>query len=189
MNNILKLISGILALVLIFGGAYFLYSKLSEQYAPDMLSIDYESDGAVDAEVHPAPDFTVIDSSANEVKLSQMEGRPVVVNFWASWCPPCKNELPYFEKAYKKYGDDISFMMVNMTDGQQETLEKAKAHIEQNRYTFPVYFDTEYSAATAYRVESLPTTYFVDADGNIVIYARGMLNYKSLEEGIKMIQS
>ncbi len=189
MNNNLKLISGILALALIFGGAYFLYNRLSEQYAPDRLANDSEGNGAGEAEVQPAPDFTVIDNSENEVKLSQMKGRPVVVNFWASWCPPCKNEMPDFEKAYKKYGGDISFMMVNMTDGQQETLEKARTHIEQNGYTFPVYFDTKYSAAVAYMVESLPTTYFVDADGNIVTYALGMIDYEALEKGIKMIKS
>ncbi|MBP3544577.1 MAG: TlpA family protein disulfide reductase, partial [Lachnospiraceae bacterium] len=69
----------------------------------------------------PAPDFTVIDAEGNEVKLSDMRGKPVVVNFWASWCGPCKMEMPEFEEVYKELGDEVHFMMVNLTDGWQET--------------------------------------------------------------------
>lgn len=136
---------------------------------------------------NPAPDFTVVDKDGKEVKLSDMRGRPVVVNFWASWCPPCKAEMPDFEEMYKKYGDKVVFMMVNMTDGFQETLSKAKAHIADNGYTFPVYFDTKSSAAYTYNVSSIPATYLVDSKGNLVAHATGMISGKALEEGIGLI--
>ena len=92
-----------------------------------------------------------------------------------------------FEKIYKTYGDDVTIMMVNMTDGYQETYEKAEAHIKENNYTFPVYYDIDYSAATAYRVTSLPATYFIDAEGNLVTHAKGMIDYETLKKGIGMI--
>lgn len=202
MKQAWKWIAGLLALALLIFGAYVLYNHLSKGYAPNTLApqpsvqpseeISPDKDSAQQEEAEQqqdftAPDFTVVDNNGNPVNLSGMKGKPVVINFWASWCPPCKAEMPDFEAMYQKYGETVTFMMVNMTDGQQETLESAKEHIAQSGYTFPVYFDTEYSAAYAYYVTSLPTTYFVDADGNLVTYANGMIDASLLETGIGMI--
>ena len=101
-------------------------------------------------------DFKVYDREGNPVSLSDMAGKPVVVNFWATWCGPCKSELPAFEKAYKTYGDKVEFMMVNLTDGQRETVPKVNEFISENEYTFPVYYDTKYSASAAYGISSIP---------------------------------
>ena len=117
--------------------------------------------------------------------LSDYFGKPIVVNFWASWCPPCKAEMPDFEEAYKTHSE-VQFLMVNMTGGR-ETLESAKEHVESQGYTFTVLFDTEYSAAYAYYVNPLPATYFIDAEGNLIAYATGMLDAETLEKGIAMI--
>ena len=94
-------------------------------------------------ETTPAPDFTVLDYDGKEVKLSAFKGKPVVLNFWASWCGPCKSEMPDFNEIYQEYKDQICFMMVNLTDGTQETMEKAKAYVDGQGYSFPVYFDTK----------------------------------------------
>ena len=188
-----------MALVLLIVGAYFLYNKLSEENSGAGLVVDMtqnaqsQSNDSTNTATtsnnsNPAPDFTVIDNDSNSVKLSDMRGKPVVVNFWASWCPPCKAEMPDFEDMYKKYGDDIEFMMINLTDGYQETLSKAKAHISETGYTFPVYFDTRSSAAFAYGVSSIPATYFIDAEGNVVAHQIGMLNGETLEYGIQLIK-
>ncbi len=148
---------------------------------------DTETKGE-DLLTNPAADFTVYDKNGNAVKLSDMRGKPVVINFWASWCPPCKAELPDFEEVYKKYDGEIVFMMVNMTDGYQETKATATAHVNQNGYTFPVYFDTDSSAAIAYSVSSLPATYLIDKHGNLVAHAIGMIDADILEEGIDLIK-
>ncbi|MBQ4347432.1 MAG: TlpA family protein disulfide reductase, partial [Firmicutes bacterium] len=87
-----------------------------------------------------APDFTVYDSEGNAVMLSDFIGKPIVLNFWASWCGPCKMEMPEFNEAYAELGEDIQFLMVNVTTGR-ETQESASAFIEENGYSFPVFYD------------------------------------------------
>ena len=134
-----------------------------------------------------APDFTVLDADGREVKLSDFFGTPIVLNFWASWCPPCKAELPDFEAACKAYEGRVVFLMVNMTDGQRETVAIAKEYLASEGYTFPVYFDTEYEAAYAYGVSSIPQTYFIAADGSVQARATGMISADQLEQGIGMI--
>lgn len=134
-----------------------------------------------------APDFTMVDGEGNEVKLSDFLGKPVVLNFWASWCGPCKSEMPDFEDAFQEYGDEINFVMVNLTDGTGETLETAKAFLEEAGYSFPVYFDTQSLGAAAYGVSSIPRTYFIDADGVAVAYAAQMIDAETLAQGISMI--
>ncbi len=136
---------------------------------------------------YAAPDFTVTDIKGNKVRLSDFRGKPVVLNFWATWCRYCKKEMPDFDEAAKKY-TDVQFLMVNATDGYQETLASAKAYIAEEGYTFDVFFDTEQEAVNAYHVSSLPVTYFIDKNGDLVTYRRGMLDRATLEKGIEMIR-
>ncbi len=152
--------------------------------APAATSPD-ETDGQVDT----TPDFSILDADGNEVKLSDFFGTPIVLNFWASWCPPCKAELPDFEEACKKYEGKVVFLMVNLTDGQRETVEEAKDFVASQGYTFPVYFDTKYEAAYTYGVSSIPQTYFINADGSLEARATGMISASQLEQGIGMIYS
>ena len=81
-----------------------------------------EDASTAEPELTLAPDFTVYDLEGNEVHLTDFFGKPIIVNFWASWCGPCKMEMPDFDVAYNTYKDDIVFLMVNMTDGSRETV-------------------------------------------------------------------
>ena len=133
-----------------------------------------------DIKKNTAPDFTVLDKDGNTVRLSDKFGKPVVINFWATWCPPCKQELPDFDKLSKEYGDRIVFMMVNLTDGYRDTVDGTKRFVSGKGYTFPVYFDTKDNAASAYNVSSIPQTTFIDAKGNIYTTRIGAMNEATL---------
>ena len=185
----------VLALVLLIAGAGLLYNGLSSELEPDRLATQGET-VTVAGETAPeetgaaqelAPDFTVYDADGNAYRLSDFRGTPVVLNFWASWCGPCKSEMPDFDEKAAQLAGKVQFLMVNLTDGAQETVETASAFIAQQGYTFPVFYDTDQSAAYAYGVYSIPTTYFIDAEGHGVAYASGAIGADILQKGIDMI--
>ena len=211
MNNKILLIL-VLVFVLLMAGAYGLYHFLSADMTPDALVVREETTQAEITTAHPepappaendptpteepvpteeelslAPDFTVYDKDGKEVKLSDFQGKPVILNFWATWCTYCKMHMPVFEEAFQTYGEDIHFLMVNLTDGSRETVDSASSYIEERGYSFPVYFDTDYSAAIAYGASSIPVTYFIDGEGHGIAYGMGALDAETLQTGIDMI--
>ncbi len=178
--KLLKFVIWILVFAILMVGAWILYNNLSRQMQPETMATE-SSDARL------APDFTAYDGDGNPVSLSDFRGKPVILNFWASWCGPCKMEMPEFQKAFETYGGDIHFLMVDMVDGYQETKEKGQALIAEHGYTFPVYFDTDLDAAITYGVSAIPATYFLDADGYLVTGARGALDAKRLQQGIDLL--
>ena len=135
-----------------------------------------------------APDFTVTDTDGNKIKLSDLlAGKPLIFNIWASWCPPCVGELPHFEQAAEEYADRVTFMMINLTDGYQETLSLAKSFLLSNGYTFPAYFDTEGEASDLYLGQYIPMTWFINADGTILGYIEGAMDRDTLYQCIDML--
>ena len=197
MKNAWRWIVPAIALVIVIAAAAFLYPRLAVRYEPDRgdrpasasnekrekgedVQDETPSSDAPDtdapstdtpAPVKPsadaAPDFEVLDMDGNTVRLSDFIGKPVVVNFWATWCPPCRSELPGFDSLCAEYGDRVVFLMVDMTDGSNDTVESVKSFVKDSGYTFPVYFDTEFSAADAYGINAIPVTVFVRADGSL----------------------
>jgi cytochrome c biogenesis protein CcmG/thiol:disulfide interchange protein DsbE len=135
-----------------------------------------------------ALDFTVQDYEGNEVKLSDYIGTPIVLNFWASWCPPCRDEMPHFNKVSEEYAkDELLFLMVDLVDGGRETVEKGKKYVEDNGYTFTVLFDTKQNAAATYGIRSLPTSIFIDKDGYIIGGIEGGIDEETLRYGVSLI--
>ena len=116
-----------------------------------------------------APDFTVYNNNGETVEFSSLEGKPAVIYIWATWNSQCRTELEYFETAWKKYGDKVNFMMINLTYGESETEEKVKTFVKEKGYTFPVYYDKDLDVASfAYDVLEFPLTVLVDNKDFIV---------------------
>ena len=134
-----------------------------------------------------APDFSFQDSSEGIYSLSDFRGKPVILNFWSSTCPPCMAEMPLFQQFWEKYGDQVNFVVVNLTDGYNDTFASAMKVVEENEFTFPVYFDTSSAGAIAYSIRSIPMTYFLDANGVIVSEHLGMLTEQTLEAAIQSL--
>ena len=191
----------LIILLFVLAGAMFGYRYLSDFYAPenggsllggaqdaasqDTVKSGIEADGtdtAAASDTLTAWDFTVYDAEGNPVNLSDFYGKPILINFWATWCPPCKSELPDFDAVYADYGDDVVFMMVNMTDGARDTVESASAFVRDNGYTFPVYYDRDLDAAYTYGASSIPMTVLIGADETIVGAQVGILTEAQLRE-------
>lgn len=182
-NSTYKLIVTLLSLVIIIGGGMLLYRNLQGSVDLDALA----SQPAETVSENAAPDFAVTDPEGNEVKLSDFVGRPVVVNFWASWCGPCKSEMPHFQAAYEEYGEQIAFLMVNMSSYFGDTQADAEAVLSDGGYTFPVYYDTKAECAMNYGVTGIPVSLFIDKNGNLVSSKTGMLTQADLQRRILAI--
>ena len=176
-NTKLVFLSTVLLLFIV--GAYGLYQTLAPQSA--------KSQFAAQAQAQTATNFTVYNEAGQAVQLQDYFGKPIVLNFWASWCGPCRSEMPHFDSFSKKLDGKVHFLMVNVTDGQREDIEKATAFVKNNGYAFPIYFDKKLQAATAYGIYALPSTYFIDAQGRIVTQASGSLTAGALQTGLDMI--
>lgn len=198
MDKKIVIIILVLAFVLVLGGAGILYHQLGQKLTPDLLATQAaqeteaaEASAPTAQTTEPAndltPEFTVYDLDGKEVHLSDFFGKPIVLNFWASWCGPCQMEMPDFNEKYLEIGEKVQFLMVNMTDGSRETVESASSFIAEQGYSFPVFYDTDMDAATVYSVYSLPTTYFIDVEGYTVARATGAISGETLQRGIDMI--
>jgi len=113
-----------------------------------------------------APDFQLASTLPGNIRLSDFRGKPVILNLWASWCPPCKSEMPALQRVYDQYqSQGLVVLAVNMTS--QDSLQDATQFIEEKHLTFPVLWDESGLVADLYQMRALPTTYFIRPDGKI----------------------
>ncbi len=113
---------------------------------------------------HPAPDFTLMTPDGREISLSDFRGQPVLINFWATWCPPCRAEIPALEATARDYNGQAVILGVDV----QESADSVQAFISEFGMTYPVVLDGDASVAQTYRVRAFPTSYLVDRRGVIV---------------------
>lgn len=149
-------------------------------------------------DVIPAFDFTLVDQYGNEHTLSDYKGKVVFMNFWATWCPPCKKELPDIESIYKEYGlNEEDVVILGITNpssrenpsGQDGTKEEILAFIQEGGYTFPVLFDETGAVFQNYQISAFPTTFMVDIEGNVFGFVPGMMTKEIMKNIISQTQN
>ena len=198
-KKVLLITAVVLAAVLAVAGV--LYPKLSAGMEPQQLATTpaattepaptatdapAETTMATEAEepeTVAAPDFAVQDWDGNEVSFSDFAGKPIVLNFWAHWCGPCQYEMPEFNAKYEELGGEVTFLMVH----EGADVESGKEKVTEGGYTFPVVFDVSGMAGNNYGITAYPTTFFIDADGNLQAYYMGAMDADLLQQGIDLI--
>jgi peroxiredoxin len=125
-----------------------------------------------------APDFELADLSGKFVRLSDLQGKPVLINFWATWCAPCRTEMPAFQRAYDQYGQEFEILAVNFAEPE----EAVQAFVDELEITFPVLLDPQAEVQGLYRVRGYPTTVLIDQTGVVQIYHVGYLSETQLQK-------
>lgn len=189
MNKKLQYVIYIIVFILVIVGLNIGYElQVRKQNSNEFEFVNENTNKTAETKTRQAIDFTVYDKNNNPVALSDFKGKPIVINFWATWCGYCIMEMPDFEQVYQQEKENVTFLMVNATDGINETQEKASKYVEYENYTFPVYYDLKQEAITKYGISGFPTTIFIDKDFNIVTIYPSMLTKQKLIQYINKIK-
>lgn len=183
-KSLVKTVLWSVVLLVLLGGVYFLYGRNSQNSNISGTGQDKVEGNKLESNLKAAYDFELTDLEGNTVKLSDYKGKIVFVNFWATWCPPCKGEMPEFNEADKEFKEkgDAVLLAVNLTSGgvRGETEEAVRKFVKDNGYTMKVLLDKEEKAAQKYNISSIPTTYVIDREGNIYTYHVGAIDKAAL---------
>lgn len=160
---------------------------------PEYVQPSNEQQGSEKSQQIPmAPDFTLVDQYGQEHTLSDYKGKVVFINFWATWCPPCKAELPDIEEIYREYGmnkEDVVILGMTFPNMDREkSKEEIIEFIEEEGYTFPTLFDESMELAYKYYISAFPTTFLINKDGTVEGYASGMLTKETMKEIIEKLR-
>ena len=167
---------GLIGVVLVLGLGWIWVSRVQAVAQPDHL----QPSPAVG---YLAPDFELATLDGDVFTLSDQRGTPLVLNFWATWCGPCRSELPSLQDAAERYEGEV--MIVGVDQGEETAV--VQAYVDQMGLSFPIPMDSALEAANIYNVKGMPTTYFVDAEGVIRYIWSGEMNSVILAEGISKI--
>lgn len=175
----------LLAILAIVGAVWLLENSLADDEDAALTSqVSVEGGGVTPRIGEPSPDFTLDGLDGRAISLSDYRGRPVLVNFWASWCPPCRGEMPDLEEIQREYGaDGLVVLAVNL----REEPTAAQRYAETLGLTFPIVLDRSARAAARYNVTGLPMSYFVGRDGVIRDLNVGALTGRALRGKIARI--
>lgn len=168
----------VIVLVALLGGGW---TYLSKEDGPTTISVPAAQAPFVG---NLAPDFTLDTLEGGTVSLSEFtqgEGKPVVINFWATWCPPCRIEMPFFQRADERYGDRVAILGIN----QAESAETIRDYVETNGLSYPMLIDFDMKVNNRYAVQNLPTTLFIDKNGMVKEILIGTISQAVLDDRIE----
>ena len=186
-GGILMIFMGILMLTGKMNAVSGALSSTETQEEATETEPEEEEEAAEEVKTIPAIDFTLKDQYGNTHTLSDYKGKTVFLNFWATWCSPCKAEMPDIQKLYEEFQqEDVVILGVAAPNlGREKSEEGIKGFLEENGYTYPVVMDTEAEAFQAYGINSFPTTFMIDKDGNVFGYIPGQLSEETMRDIIR----
>ncbi len=188
-GGILMIFMGILMLTGKMNAVSGALSSTETQEEATEAESEEEEEAAEEVKTIPAIDFTLKDQYGNTHTLSDYKGKTVFLNFWATWCSPCRAEMPDIQKLYEEFQqeeEDIVILGVAAPNlGREKSEEGIKGFLEENGYTYPVLMDTEAEAFQAYGINSFPTTFMIDKDGNVFGYIPGQLSEETMRDIIR----
>lgn len=179
-------IVAILAVVLILGFKFLSPTfETPKAQAPQSINTDKKSVSTFSVGLEKdqqAPDFTLSTLTGESVKLSSLRGKTVILNFWTTWCPPCKFEMPDMQQFYSDYKkNNIIIIGVNLTDNESNT-KQVKDFTKQYKISFPILLDTKGEIRKQYKIITIPTTYIIDSNGIIAENVIGPITYDKIKK-------
>ncbi|KMT22100.1 cytochrome c biogenesis protein/redoxin [Clostridium cylindrosporum] len=195
--NIIKAIGGIILIisgaVMMANGAERTYNYFFKDSTPKVQeSKEQLEEGSKEEDKDVAPDFTLTDQYGKTHTLSDYKGKTVFLNFWATWCPPCKEEMPSIEKVYKEYGENKGDVIILGATFPEIFKERDEEYItnflKENNYTFPVVFDSEFELGESYYINAFPTTFIIDKEGNIKHFSPGAMDETTMKQLIESVK-
>ena len=196
--NLIKKIGGailiITGIIMILGGPDKTYENLKKAVSNSVESIEDKSTDKKESSTTNnnklADDFTLVDQYGTIHKLSDYKGKVVFLNFWATWCPPCRGEMPDIEAIYKEYSNDEVVILGVATPnlGQEGTQEEVETFLSKNKYTFPVVFDTKSEVIESYGIRAFPTTFIIDKEGYITKKVPGAMKKETMKSLIDKVK-
>ncbi|MCM3386509.1 redoxin domain-containing protein [Ureibacillus chungkukjangi] len=183
----------VMALVVIMLGTYIkdqieASEAISEQAVSYEMNLDQE-EGLAKGQI--APDFTLKTIAGESVTLSELKGKKVVLNFWATWCPPCKKEMPHLQKYYKEDAkeDNVEIIAVNLTHTERSlnAIKTVQQFVESYNLTFPIPLMEEQGVDKLYQIITIPSTFMIDSEGRIQYHIVGPLDQDTIGEYVESL--
>lgn len=176
-----------LAILILLGWGVYDYLQKGSFSDSEHAEAPMDKDVEVGIQVgNQAPDFELLNEEGQSVKLSDFQGKKVVLNFWATWCPPCRAEMPHMEKISQRYTDEAVVLAVNLTHTETNVKDVAKFADSLN-LTFPIVLDAEGDTTARYQVFIYPTTYILDSSGIIQQRYQGAIDYEIMKNALAKI--
>ena len=180
----------IIVLVIVLALAFFAYDSLARTARQEQLQQAQAAAQDSDSELAHLVDYnaTVYTDTGEPLTLVEIAaGKPLVMNFWATWCPYCIKEMPDYETLHAEYGDRVSFAFVDVADGKRETVQGASEWMNDNGYDLPTFYDTTLEASYAFGATSLPTTVIVAANGDILDISVGAIDLALMRKALDSV--
>lgn len=194
----------ILIFVLVIGGGYYFTEKFGDEEIAPVVEAPQEeagdegsSEGAVASDAIAefkvktpfTPEFSIQNGDGEDVSISEYRGKKVIINFWASWCPPCIREMPEFQALHNELDEEETILLaINLTDGQRETRTLADNFLKENNLDLNVLYDTVGNAFFEFNVTSIPQTFFLDEEGTVQYSILGMTDKETLDAVLERME-